>query len=51
MAEDQRTPGTDEEVPMPKWVYAVGAAVVLLVVLFVVMHFASGGLPTHLAPK
>jgi hypothetical protein len=32
---------------MPKWVYAVGAVVILLALVFVGLHFAGGGLPQH----
>jgi hypothetical protein len=47
MAEPPRLPSTDEEAPMPRWVYAVGIAVVLMALVFVGMHLASGGIPQH----
>lgn len=51
MADAPRTPGPDQEAPMPKWVYAVGIVVILLVMVFVGMHFAGGGIPTHGPPQ
>lgn len=42
-----QSPRADEEVPMPRWVYAVGAIVILAALIFVGMHFASGGIPQH----
>lgn len=44
---EQRSPDTSDEAPMPKWVYVVGVVVILLVVIFVGQHFASGGIPSH----
>jgi hypothetical protein len=36
---------------MPAWVYAVGIVVILLVLVFVAMHFAGGGIPIHGPPQ
>jgi hypothetical protein len=47
MADAPRTPGPEEEAPMPSWVYAVGAVVILAALIFVGMHFAGGGIPAH----
>lgn len=47
MAEAPRPPRTDDEAPMPRWVYALGLVVVLVAVGFVVMHLAGGGIPSH----
>jgi hypothetical protein len=45
---DLRPPDTSDEAPMPKWVYVVGAGVILLVVILVGMHLTGGGIPSHL---
>jgi hypothetical protein len=44
---EPRSPETNDEAPMPKWVYVVGVVVILLAVIFVGMHFAAGGVPSH----
>ena len=44
---EQRSPDTGDEAPMPKWVYVVGVVMIALVVIFIGMHFASGGIPSH----
>jgi hypothetical protein len=40
-------PPESEEAPMPAWVYAVGALIILVALAFVALHFAGGGLPQH----
>jgi hypothetical protein len=44
---ERRSPDTSDEAPMPKWLYVVGFAMILVVVIFVGMHFAGGGIPSH----
>jgi hypothetical protein len=46
-----RSPDTSDEAPMPKWVYVVGVVVILLFVIFVAMHLAAGGIPSHAPPQ
>jgi hypothetical protein len=46
MAHRPRSPETDDEAPTPRWVYAVGIVVILLVMLLIGTHF-SGGVPSH----
>jgi hypothetical protein len=36
---------------MPRWVYAAGVVVILLALLFVGMHLAGGGIPSHAPPQ
>jgi uncharacterized membrane protein len=45
---EQRSSETSDEAPMPKWVYVVGVVVILAAVIFVGMHLAGGGMPSHL---
>jgi hypothetical protein len=45
MTEPVRPP--ESEAPMPAWVYAVGALIILAALVFVALHFAGGGLPKH----
>ncbi|HEV8534319.1 MAG TPA: hypothetical protein VGR87_01160 [Candidatus Limnocylindria bacterium] len=47
MTESPRGPDSDEDAPMPPWVYAAGIVVVILAVAFVVTHLAGGGFPAH----
>jgi hypothetical protein len=48
---EPRSPNTTDEAPMPKWVYVVGVVVILLFVIFVGMHLAGGGMPSHQPPQ
>lgn len=47
MADSSRGPETEDDAPMPVWVYVAGAAVIVVALAFVVMHLASGGFPGH----
>jgi hypothetical protein len=47
VTESPRGPDSDEDAPMPPWVYAAGIVVVILAVAFVVTHLAGGGFPAH----
>lgn len=48
--ETKRPPDTGREAPTPRWVYVVGIVVVIVGLGFAAMHFAGGGIPSHLAP-
>jgi hypothetical protein len=51
MAEAPHSPDPEGEAPMPVWVYAVGAVVILVTVAFVGLHLAGGGIPVHGPPQ
>ena len=50
MAATPLPPESDQEAPMPRWVYVVGVLVILGALAFVGMHLGGGGIPQHAPP-
>ena len=48
MADDSPIPDSnDDEAGIPRWVYVLGIIAIVVIVLFVILHFSFGGPMGH----